>query len=239
MAAKYPGCATHLQDGANAPDTTFDNIRGVIYAEISLLCGSDGASMYNTSGLNNQANPDDTAPADLWNNVSEDATAKQYQVPSAWKNGPRGWTADKIEVPVGTELDFNGLKARWFAYPEYPPDLLLKHAGITVSEYKDTSVQRKSVIYFTKGRPLFILEDPDGNPWVMQAWSSQIDTSLTYDDLANLAPKLTLPTGWAYRVVNAKQDLKIVPVNGIATITQDSLGNSYDECTSKTCNYIP
>ena len=99
---------------------TFNNIRGVRYGEISLLCGPQGSTMYNTTGLNNQTNPTDTAPPPLWNNVSEQAMAQQYNVPAVWKNGPRGWVVDKIQLPVGPELDFNGLKARWFAYPAYP-----------------------------------------------------------------------------------------------------------------------
>ena len=48
--------------------------------------------MYNTTGLNNQTDHTDTPPASLWNNVSEQAVAQQYNVPAAWKKGPRGWT---------------------------------------------------------------------------------------------------------------------------------------------------
>ena len=181
--------------------------------------------MYNTSGLNNQANPNDTAPADLWNNVSEELGEA---VPGAERVEERPPLLDGRQdrnFPQGPELDFSGLEGALVRLPRIPAELVLKHAGITANAYKDTNVQRASSGLSHEGKPLFILEDPNGNPWVMQAWSSQIDTSLTYDDLANLAPKLTLPDGWAYRVVNAKQDLKIVPVNGIATITQDDLGN--------------
>jgi hypothetical protein len=81
------GCAVHLQDGANAKNMTFTNIRNVGYGEISLICDS-GASMYNTLGLNNQPIPKDSCPAALWNNISEEAMAEQYNVPNVWKNGP-------------------------------------------------------------------------------------------------------------------------------------------------------
>ncbi len=69
--SRTAGCPTHLQDGANAQTMTFNNIRGVRYGEISLLCCPQGSSMYNTTGLNNQTDHTDTAPASLWNNVSE------------------------------------------------------------------------------------------------------------------------------------------------------------------------
>jgi hypothetical protein len=97
------GCAVHLHDGDNAKDMTFTNIRNVGYGEISLICGSGpgNASMYNTLGLNNenQTKPPNSNPPALWNNISEDAVAEEYNVPSAWKNGPRFWTVDSITLP--------------------------------------------------------------------------------------------------------------------------------------------
>ena len=33
---------------------------------------------------------------------------------------------------------------------------------------------------FEKGKPVFILDDPDGTPWVMQAYSAIVDPSLTH-----------------------------------------------------------
>lgn len=167
--------------------------------------------------------------------------AKEHNVPSAWKNGPRGWTLDKNQLPVGKEAqDFDGLKAAWFAYPEYPPDFILHHAGITASAWKVTQVKRNSTEFINGGNVAFILDDPNGNPWVMQAWSSQVDPSLNYDALASMGPRLTPPTDWEYRgAVTLPKTLQIVAPGGTATITQDNLGNSYDECTSATCNYIP
>jgi len=86
--SRTSGCATHLQDGTNAPMKKFTGLRGVRYGEINLLCRHQGSSMYNTTGLNNQANPEDTAPADLWNSSSEDAVAKQYDVRTRGRTAP-------------------------------------------------------------------------------------------------------------------------------------------------------
>lgn len=244
FAQKYPGCATHLKDGDNAPRMTFTDLRGVRYGEISLLCGKSGATMYNTSGLNNAADPKDTAPADLWNGVSESEEATHYQVPSVWKNGPRGWTVDKINLPVSKEpLDFNGLKARWFAYPEYPPTPVLKNQKLNAKNaFKPNTIQRASKIYFSKGEQVFTLKDPDGNAWVMQAWAEIVDPNLRYDDLTNestMNKKLSLPSGWTYQVVTLKKDLEIVAPDGKATVTQDNLQDSYDECNPGACSYDP
>jgi len=41
---------------------------------------------------------------------------KQFGVLSVYKNGPRLWTLDWVEVKAGQERDFNGLKARWVTW---------------------------------------------------------------------------------------------------------------------------
>jgi hypothetical protein len=198
--------------------------------------------MYNTAELNKQAGgPKDTCPEALWNNISESAMATQYNVPSVWKNGPRFWTADAISIPMGKELNFNGLNAKWFAYPTYPPNV--QTLGITSGSYIVTQVQRNSKIYFDTGKPVFILSDPNGTPYIMQAGCKIVNPNLTYQDLFTLDTQLKNPPGWTYKVKIIDQPLTIQAINGIATITQDSLGNSYDACITQngqsTCSYTP
>jgi hypothetical protein len=94
-------------------------------------------------------------------------------------------------------------------------------------------------MHFDKGKPVFIIDDPQGTPWVMQAWSAIVDPSLTYDTLKDMGPKLQLPTGWKYRVVTLKEDLNIVTPGGFAWITQDNLQNTYDACKDGACNIKP
>jgi hypothetical protein len=199
--------------------------------------------MYNTEELNKQSGggPKDTCPEALWVNVSESAMATKYNVPGVWKNGPRFWTTDTLNLPIGKQVDFNGLQAKWFAYPSYPPNI--QKMGITAGSYVITRVQRDSKMSFDAGKPIFILTDPSGTPYVMQAGCSIVDPTLTYQDLFNLSPKLKNPPGWTYKVKVINQTLSIQAINGIATITQDSLGNSYDACIAEngqtTCNFIP
>jgi hypothetical protein len=236
------GCTTHLQDGANAKVTILANVRGIRYCEISVICGAQ-ASMYNTTTLNNVGNPMDTCDPKLWAGVDETALATQLDVPGVWKNGPRFWTNDVMSIPTGLDnpLDFNGLKAGWFAYPKYPPNI--QNLGITAGAYITTTVARSSVMTFTAGSPIFIMDDPNGNPWVMQAAAQIVNPNLTYGDLAFLDTQLHMPEGWSYRVKTIDQDLVIVAVNGFAQITQDDLGNSYDGCIQldgePTCNFVP
>lgn len=236
------GCASLPNDGQDAKVMRFDNVRAVRYCEVFLI-GGDAlthnlqAAFYNTTELNNKADPRDTCPADMWAKVDADALKKQYDVLGVFKNGPRGWANDWFELPVGTEHSFDGLRARWMGEVQLPKDIDLHKKG--GSAYKPTTVARKSKMGFAKGKPVFMLESPDGMPWVMQAYSNIVDPNLTYEDLKTLGTKLKLAPGWKFRVKVLDKDLTITAVNGIAKIVQDDLENTYDACFETACNYTP
>jgi hypothetical protein len=162
---------------------------------------------------------------------------KQFDVLGVFKNGPRGWAMDWIELPAGPVLTFDGLQARWMGHVELPKGVDLNKKGS--SAYKPTQVHRKSVMTFEKGKPVFMLEDPDGTPWVMQAFSQIVDPNLTYDELGKLGDKLKLAPGWKFRTKVLDLDLTIRAVNGIARVVQDDLENSYDACFETACTYKP
>lgn len=240
------GCATLPDDGKDAKVMRFDNVRAMRYCEVFLI-GGDAvtknleANFYNTTDRNNQANPRDTCPAALWAKVDPEAIKKQYDVLGVFKNGPRGWANDWFELPVGTQRDFDGLQARWMGRVQLPKDVELGKKGS--SAYKPTTVARKSKMGFVKGQPVFILDSPDGMPWVMQAWSMIVDPNLSYSDLQNLGSRLKLAPGWKFRVVLLDRDLEIRAIDGNARIVQDDLENTYDACFEaagqKACTYKP
>jgi len=92
---------------------------------------------------------------------------------------------------------------------------------------------------FKAGRPVFVLVDPQGRPWVMQAYSLSVNPKLTYASLKTLGSQLKLAPGWKYKVVVLNRDLTIHAVNGIAHIVQDDQGNTYDLCAGGSSNHIP
>ena len=115
---------------------------------------------------------------------------------------------DWIQLPVGTEHDFNGLEARWMGQVQLPKDIDLNKKGS--SGYHPTTVKRTSQMGFNSGQPVFILEDPEGRTWVMQAYGLIDDPSLTYEGLMTLETKLkNIPSGWNYRVQVIDKDLVI------------------------------
>jgi hypothetical protein len=237
------GCASLPDDGKDAKMTRYDNLRALRYCEVFLIGGDAvtkdlNANFYNTTGLNNAASPRDTCPAAMWDKVDAAALKKQYDVLGVFKNGPRGWANDWIDLGTGTERDFNGIKARWMGNVQLP-----KEFGKGSVAYQPTTVARKSQMGFVKGQPVFIVESPDGMPWVMQAYSNIVDPNLSYADLQNLGSKLKLAPGWKFRVQVLDQDLMIQAVNGHARIVQDDLENTYNACFEeagqKACSIKP
>jgi hypothetical protein len=236
------GCASLPDDGKDAKVMHFDNLRAMRYCEVFLI-GGDAvthdleAVFYNTTDLNNAQNPRDTCPAPVWEKVDPEALKKQYHVLGVFKNGPRHWAMDWIQLPVGAERNFDGLAARWMGEVQLPKNVDLKKKGS--SGYHPTTVARKSEMGFKKGEPVFMLESPDGMPWVMQAYSNIVDPNLSYADLQTLGTKLKPAPGWKYRVKVLDQDLTIRAVNGHARIVQDDLENTYDACFETACSYKP
>jgi hypothetical protein len=241
-ASLLAACATLPDDGKSAKVMRFDNLRAMRYCEVFLI-GGDAvthdlqAVFYNTTDLNNKVTPRDTCPAAVWTKVDAEELKTQYGVLGVFKNGPRHWATDWIELPVGALRTFDGLEERWMGEVQLPKGVNLHEKGS--GAYKPTTVARQSQMGFAKGQPAFILESPDGMPWVMQAYSNIVDLNLAYADLQTLDRKLKLPPGWKYRVKVLDRDLAIRAVDGRARIVQDDLENTYDACFETACSYKP
>ena len=231
-------------DADIATMTRLDNLNNYRYCEIWLI-GGDAVtkdflgSVFNTTALNNKANPRDSCPEAMWDKVDTEALKKQYHVLGVFKNGPRFWMYDWAETPLGPVRQFNDVQARWINTVALPP--AFGKSGSTF--YKDIIVHRKSKQGYAKGQSIFILDAPDGTTWVMQASSRTVDKNLTYDDLKTLDQKLKLPPGWKYRVKVLDKDLGVDAIDGLAHVLQDDLENTYNACFEangqSNCTYKP
>ncbi len=123
--------------------------------------------------------------------VDVDALKEEYDVLSAFKNGPRLWCLDWVEVMVGGERDFNGLKARWVMWLDVPKEMR-KHESVA---YKAIHGKRDTQLGINAGSPAFILDDPDGDSWVMKSASLIVDPNQTYESLKDLGDRLTARAG--------------------------------------------
>ena len=238
----YPKLVVTLpNDGADAKLLTFKDVRGQRYTEMFLIGGNAitkdlEANVYNTMGLNGGPTTGDSSPAVLLDKVDVKSVKEQYGMLASFKNGPRLWTLDWFDGAVGKELDFNGMKAQWVNW--------LNLKGISTepgaADYKNITVKRHTHFGFDKGKQVFILDDPDGNPWVMKSMSLITHPDQKFDELGTLGSRLKLPPGWKFRAPVLEQDLILTPdKDGTAHITQDDFGNTYDRAGGPYSNYKP
>jgi hypothetical protein len=226
-------------DDAGAKLMRFENVRGQRYTEIFLIGGNPitkdlKGGVYNTTGLNSPTGTGDSTPQALLDKVDVEALKKQYDVLAVFKNGPRLWTLDWIEVNMGKERDFNGLKARWVNWVD------LKGFDLkAAAAYKKVTVERNTKFGINKGTRIYILDDPEGNPWVMKSASLIFDPNQKYEDLEHLGSRLKPAPGWKFRTVVLEEDLVLTPDNGITHLTQDDVGNTYDRAGGPYSNYKP
>jgi len=222
-------------------ERTYKSIRGELYCEVWLFSGSSdtriSAAYFNTSDLNNDTNENDSCPASMWDKVTVKSLETQYDVIAAYKYGPRSWTMDYATFPVGPVVTFDAIQARWMGQAVFPIGATLKAANL--QPYRPLQLHRKSAMTFEKGKPVFVLEDPDGASWVMQAFSKTVDRSLTYASLQTLGEKLKAGKGWKYRAVILDKDLTISTPEGYNWILQDELQNSYVACKDDACSFTP
>lgn len=219
------------QDGVGAKVRRFSGLQNLRYCEVFLIGGNGitkdlTAAFYNTTELNIGSDPLDTCPQEMWDQVDAEELKQKHDVLAVFKNGPRYWCYDWIELPVGGVHEFNGLQARWFGQVDLPKNLSVGEKGGTA--FKPTTVARASKQGYVKGQTVYILDDPEGTPWVMQAYSNTVDSTLRAADLPTLDKKLKLPEGWKYRVAVLEDDLQINAINGVARIVQDDLENTYN-----------
>lgn len=234
LSAKLP------HDDVGAELMRFEGVRGQRYTEVFLIgghavTGKLVGGVYNTVGLNSPDGTGDSCPQEVLDKVDVDALKEQYDVLSVFKNGPRLWCLDWVEVRTGVERDFDGLKARWVMWLDVPKEMR-KHESVA---YKTIHGKRDTQLGINKGSPAFILDDPDGDSWVMKSASLILDPTQTYESLKDLGDRLTPPPGWKFRAVVLDQDLVLTSDNGNIKITQDELGNTYDRVGGPFSNYKP
>ena len=209
-----------LGDAPSTDDSFPGGLRDVRYCEILLLrkpASGYIAEVWNTLGLND-------CPQAAWDALDATAIAKDRDALAAVKNGPRYWTLDAIVsniragAPETTFGDLDMFQAATIDLGSTPPDQ---------QPYVERSVVRKTIFRFRKGSEVYELTDPEGTTYIMQSYSQIKDPSLTIDQLPTLGGSLDLPAGWTYGARTLDADLDVRSVDGVATVVQDDLQNTY------------
>jgi len=233
-----------LADGVNAKSGRFDDMHRSRFIEIFLAhrdakTGQLVAECYNTlftsSGIPASK---DTAPQARVEGLDLARIKTDYGVNGASLNGPKLWLPDWTEIDVGVERDFNGIKAAWVAQL----DMGSNAGGVSeTTPYKPMSIARKSGVGWNKGTTVLLLDDAEGNTWIMKGFQLGLEPQHTYEHFmaAGASNFKQLPPGWKIRVKTLEQDLIEVPESGVATIMADELFNVYDKTGPGMSNYEP
>jgi hypothetical protein len=232
-----------LSDSDGAVFGRVDGMHRVRYIEMFLAgqkadTGDIVAACYNTMyGDWGIPESKDTAPQDLVAGIDFDALKAEYGLLGASLNGPKIWTPDWSEAMIGTVRDFNGIKAPWVA------QLDMKKAGpvADVTPYEPMTIARDSRLGWPAGTKAMLLDDADGNTWIMKGFQLGLEPRFDYDDfLENGASYFEkLPAGWSFRVATLEQELIETPENGVATIMADEFFNVYDKTGDGQMNFQP
>jgi hypothetical protein len=150
-----------------------------------------------------------------------------YGLVGASINGPKLFQPDWLEAEIGAERDFNGIPAVWCAQLNMGSE-----GGVSESDpYKPMTIARKSGVGWNKGTTALLLDDAEGNTWIMKGFQQGITPKYTYEEFiaAGQSQFKKLPPGWKFRVKTLEKDLIERPEGGIATIMPDEFFNVYDK----------
>jgi hypothetical protein len=228
-----------LKPGPISGKTVYlDQARNYPFCEFEVVMGKPPnltVQIYNTTGQ-------EKCLPDQFDKIDATALAKKLGVVAVVKNPTRFWLMDRLwSYGAGETHDFDGIKATWMA-KLVPKGAMLGEHGKPFPPYTPMTPSRHSKYEWLKGSEVYLLRDPNGKVWIMQAYTNLVDKSLTMADLPNLGSKLKLPPGWKYEVKTLDRNLTYVPPapGYVAHAISDELQNIYQGCGfDKACNYIP
>ncbi len=199
-------------------------MRGRRYCEVLLVTPTESgivADVYNSYPLND-------CPQDQWEALDAAAIAAEQGAPAAILNGPRYWLMDRVvKFAEGERITAT-----------FGEIAMTKQATVDIGapasamrRYVPVLVDRSTIFTFARGSTVYELLAADGERYVMQTWSQQVDPTLVEADLATIGDRLQLPEGWTYRARELRKPLRVVTMTTKAAVLQDDLGNSYSRTT--------
>lgn len=185
------------------------------------------STVYNTLGFNN-------CPERQWKDLTTDIVNSEFGSQSSQLNGPRHWVIDYAQQPSApapvdgapTTFTFGGIETGVRGQLTAPVGTPL----VGDQHYVVNTVQRDTVWTYLQGTMIYQLTDPDGNVYVMQSYSTQVNPDLSLDELPTLAQTLSLPSGWTFTTETLDQQLNLV-TGGTAYVVNDDFADSYQKRT--------
>jgi hypothetical protein len=233
-----------LSDGANARSGRVDDMHLTRYVEFFLAAPDPQTKKLVAACFNTMFTPKgipasrDTAPQKLVEGLDFTRIKSEFGVIGASLNGPKLWTPDWTDIEIGKIQTFNGIEAAWVA------QLNMGEGNRAVDKstpYKPVTIARKSALGWNKGTQVLLLDDADGNTWILKGFQLGIHPKHTYEEFvaAGQSNFKQLPPGWKFRVKVLEKDLIEKPENGVAWIMPDEFFNVYDKTGPGMTNYKP
>jgi len=233
-----------LNDGANAKPMRVENLHLTRFIEIFLATPDPKTGKLVASCYNTMFTPDsipaskNTASQELVEGLDFEKMKEEYGLKGASLNGPKLWTPDYTDIERGEVREFNGIKAAWVAQLNMGDNA----GGVSeTTPYKNVTIDRKSELGWKKGTTVVLLDDAEGNTYILKGFQLGLKPQFTYEQFvaAGQSNFKNLPEGWKFRVKTLDKDLIETPENGVATIMADEFFNVYDKTGPGMSNYKP
>jgi hypothetical protein len=233
-----------LNDGVNAKPVRAENLHLTQFIEIFLATPDPKTGKLVAPCYNTLFSPDSipasriTAPVSLVEGLDFEKMKTEYGVKGASLNGPKLWTPDYTDIEMGEVREFNGIKAAWIAQLNMGDNA----GGVSeTTPYKLVTIFRKSELGWRKGTTVVLLDDTEGNTYILKGFQLGLKPQFTYEEFVARGQSnfKNLPAGWKFRVKTLDKDLIETPENGIATIMADEFFNVYDKTGPGMSNYKP
>ena len=206
-----PGREIHMQD-----------MRGHRFCQVGLITG--------TSQDNAIANIWITADAcdptpEQFDALDAGAIADENQALGAWLNPVRHWMSDRLDIgEAGDDKTFGDITGTWTGVVGAAA---LMQATDQVS-YDPGYIYSNNTFTFSAGSEVYLLDAPDGEVFVMQSFTPDLDPTLREGDVGHLYRRLDLPKGWGLRVEMLDEDLEVSPSpDSLAHVLRDNLDSIY------------
>jgi len=153
------------------------------------------------------------------------------------KNGPRIWLIDCVsakDAMARFDSTFRQQAAKEIEGMEFAPqaqvEFSLQQFSGSSGGYSNNLVARSVILQWNKGSTVYELVSPEGITYTMQSLSQQVDPTMSEESLGSLATRLTMPSGWEYRVRLLEEDLVVVGNDkGEVNVISDDFRNSYSQ----------
>ncbi len=209
------------------------SFRWVRYCEI--LASRNRISIWEATSLTAYNTLLGGCPEDKWATITHKTIRDKDGSWAVKLNGPRAWAFDtltKNSTLVDREITvINGIDMVVVGLVQISFQELLRGIMGGMNIYNPRDVFRRTIYIFYAGSPIFFLESPTKETYVMQSYG-QMYFNVTKDNLPTLGSELKkMPAGWTYNYVESLSlDLPLKAINDVGVIVNDEFYDVYSQC---------